>query len=69
MQLQADELMLQHDISGLPVVDFDGQVIGIVTERDFMRCTGAFGTAHPRWLEVLIGGTQFADGAAQRCRA
>jgi CBS domain-containing protein len=25
--LQASELMLQHDISGLPVVDADGRVI------------------------------------------
>lgn len=65
--LQAGELMLQHDISGLPVVDSDERVVGIVTERDFMRCAGASGAVRPRWLEVLIGRTQFADGAAQRC--
>jgi CBS domain-containing protein len=65
--LQAGELMLQHDISGLPVVDSDGRVVGIVTERDFMRCAGACGDIRPRWLEVLIGRTRLGDGAAQRC--
>jgi CBS domain-containing protein len=65
--LQAGELMLQHDISGLPVVDSDERVVGIVTERDFMRCAGACGAVRPRWLEVLIGRTEFADGATQRC--
>ena len=27
-------LMLEHDISGLPVVDIQGRVVGMVTERD-----------------------------------
>jgi CBS domain-containing protein len=67
--LQAGELMLRHDISGLPVVDSDGRVVGIVTERDFMRCAGACGDVRPRWLEVLIGRTQLRDGAAQRCES
>jgi CBS domain-containing protein len=64
--LQAGELMLQHDISGLPVVDSDGHVVGVVTERDFMRCAAACGDVRPRWLEVFIGRTQLNDGAAQR---
>jgi CBS domain-containing protein len=67
--LQAGELMLQHDISGLPVVDSDGRVVGIVTERDFIRCAGACGDVPPRWLEVLIGRTQLGNGAAQRCES
>jgi CBS domain-containing protein len=67
--LQAGELMLQHNISGLPVVDFDGRVVGVVTERDFMRCAAACGDVRPRWLEVFIGRTQLNDGAAQRCES
>jgi CBS domain-containing protein len=67
--LQAGELMLRHDISGLPVADSEGRVVGIVTERDFMRCAGACGDVRPRWLEVLIGRTQLRDGAAQRCES
>jgi CBS domain-containing protein len=67
--LQAGELMLQHGISGLPVVDADGGLLGIVTERDFMRCAGACGDVRPRWLEVVMGRAQLGDGAAQRCES
>jgi CBS domain-containing protein len=34
---QAAELMTEHKIAGLPVVDEDGGVIGIVTESDLLR--------------------------------
>ncbi len=30
-------LMLEHDISGLPVVDGQGKVLGVVSELDLMR--------------------------------
>jgi CBS-domain-containing membrane protein len=45
----------------------DGRVVGIMTERDFMRCAVPCGDRRPRWLEVLIGRTELGDGAAQRC--
>src|SRR6516164_9569548 len=35
--LEAAQLMLQHKISGLPVVDASGNMVGIVTEGDFLR--------------------------------
>ena len=34
---EAARLMLQDDISGLPVVDRAGKLVGIVTEGDFLR--------------------------------
>ena len=34
----AVELMLQHKIGGLPVVDDDDQVVGVITESDAFRC-------------------------------
>ena len=37
--LKAARLMLQNRISGLPVLDKDGELVGIVTEGDF--CAGA----------------------------
>ncbi|MGC2413014.1 MAG: CBS domain-containing protein [Stellaceae bacterium] len=48
-------LLLQHRISGLPVVDTKGAVVGIVTEGDLLRRTET-GTErrHARWLEFLI---------------
>jgi CBS domain-containing protein len=53
---EAARLMLQHRVSGLPVVDPKGEVVGIITEGDLLRRaeTGA-ATHHPRWLEFLLG--------------
>ncbi len=49
----AAQIMLEHTISGLPVVDESGMVVGIITQSDvfraFMHITG-----------VLQGGVQFA---------
>ena len=54
--MQAIRLMLQNRISGLPVVDNSGMLVGIVTEGDLLRRT-ELGTQkrRPRWLEFLIG--------------
>jgi CBS domain-containing protein len=53
---RAVRLMLQNKISGLPVVDANGQLVGMVTEGDFLR-RGELGTERhrPRWLEFLLG--------------
>jgi len=53
---RAVRLMLQNKISGLPVVDSQGQLVGMVTEGDFLR-RGELGTQRqrPRWLEFLLG--------------
>jgi CBS domain-containing protein len=60
--LQAADLMLQHRISGLPVVDSGGHVVGIVTEGDFLRRTET-GTQRkrPRWLQFLVGPGRLAE--------
>jgi len=60
--VQAAQIMLQKRISGLPVVDKDGNLVGMVTEGDFLRRTEA-GTERrrPRWLEFLIGPGRLAD--------
>jgi CBS domain-containing protein len=34
---QAVALLLEHRISGLPVVDADGALVGIITEQDCLR--------------------------------
>lgn len=53
---KAVELMLQNHISGLPVVDAQNEVVGMVTEGDFLRRTET-GTEvrRQRWLEFLRG--------------
>ena len=45
--LDAANLMLQHHISGIPVIDELGRLIGIVSEGDFMR-RSEIGTQGPR---------------------
>jgi len=60
--LQAIRIMLQRRISGLPVIDGAGRLVGIVTEGDFLRRIET-GTERrrPRWLEFLIGPGRLAD--------
>jgi len=52
---EAARLMLDHGISGLPVVDADGALRGIVTEGDFLQ-RAELGTEirRARWLEYLV---------------
>jgi CBS domain-containing protein len=60
--LQAAHLMLQNRISGLPVVDQQGQLVGIVTEGDFLRRAETGTERHRRsWLEFLTSSGRLAD--------
>jgi CBS domain-containing protein len=53
---EAAQAMLSHAISGLPVVDKAGALIGIVTEGDLLRRAETGTERHrPRWLEFLVG--------------
>jgi CBS domain-containing protein len=64
--LQAVQLMLRHKISGLPVVDADGKLLGIVTEGDFLRrAETATERRRPRWLNFLVGPGRLADEYVQ----
>src|SRR5215475_14429927 len=60
--LQAVRIMLQRRVSGLPVIDREGRLVGIVTEGDFLR-RAETGTQRrrPRWLEYLLGPGRLAD--------
>jgi CBS domain-containing protein len=64
--MQAARLMLQNKISGVPVVDPKGALVGIVTEGDFLRRT-ELGTQRrrARWLEFLIGPGRLASEYVQ----
>ena len=56
------KLILENRISGLPVVDDRGDLVGIVTEGDCLR-RAETGTQRkrPRWLEFLVGTERLAD--------
>jgi len=47
------KLLQEHDISGLPVLDDDGKVVGMVTEGDLIR--RASRVKAPNYLEILGG--------------
>jgi CBS-domain-containing membrane protein len=49
-------ILLTNRISGLPVVDKDGKIAGIVSEGDLMRRAEAgTGRRRPWWLAILTG--------------
>jgi len=60
--LAAVRTMLQNKISGMPVTDAQGKLVGMVTEGDFLR-RGEIGTERrrPKWLEFLAGPGRLAD--------
>jgi CBS domain-containing protein len=54
--MQAIRIMLQKRISGLPVVDDAGRLVGMLTEGDLLRRAETGTQKHrPRWLEFLLG--------------
>ena len=59
--LAAAKLMLERHVSGLPVVDTAGRLVGIVSEGDFIR-RSEIGTQKKRgrWLKFLLGAGEAA---------
>jgi CBS domain-containing protein len=59
---EALRLMLKHRISGLPVIDKEGKLLGIVTEGDFLRRVET-GTERNRggWIAFLMGPGRLAE--------
>jgi len=54
--LQAARQMLQHHISGLPVIDKAGNLVGVLSEGDFLRRRETHTERRrSRWLEFLMG--------------
>ena len=59
---QVVELMTVYDISGIPIVDGDGRLLGIVTEADLLAKEARTGARRPRLVAYLadLVGTQNA---------
>lgn len=59
---QAIELMLEKRVSGLPVVDEIGQLVGLISEGDLLH-RSELGTERQRskWLDFLVGPGRSAD--------
>jgi len=68
--VDAANIMLENHISGLPVVDEAGKLVGIVSQGDFIR-RAEIGTQRKRgrWLKFLLGpGTVASDFVHERGR-
>ena len=63
---EAVQLMLQRRISGLPVIDHAGELVGVVTEGDFLR-RAETGTQRQRsrWIEFFTGPGKLASEYVQ----
>jgi len=60
--VQAIKLMLKNHLSGLPVIDGSGNLVGIITEGDFLH-RREIGTELKRnaWLDAIFGPEQSAQ--------
>ena len=60
--VDAANIMLGRHISGLPVVDASGKLVGIVSEGDFIRRTEiGTGRRRSRWLQFILGSGKSAS--------
>lgn len=69
--LDAANLMLRSHVSGLPVLDESGALVGVVSRSDFLR-RGEIGTERrrPVWLRFLLGSAGVAaDFVRERGRS
>src|SRR5689334_10031569 len=64
--LEAANIMLRWHVSGLPVVDNTGKLVGIVSEGDFIR-RSEIGTQRKRgrWLRFILGPGRSASDFVQ----
>lgn len=51
---EAARVMVHHRVSGLPVVNDQGRVIGMITEGDLMRRTETSTAPHAGWLAAFL---------------
>lgn len=58
--LLAVRLMAQRRISGMPVVDDDGAIVGMLTEGDLLRWHDSYTDRQARWLDMLADGLDLA---------
>src|ERR1700677_4600065 len=68
--VDAANIMLENHVSGLPVIDDAGRLVGIVSQGDFIR-RAEIGTQRKRtrWLKFLLGpGKAASDFVHERGR-
>jgi CBS domain-containing protein len=58
--LEAVKLMARRRISGMPVVDDSGAIVGMMSEGDLIRWHEGYTERQARWLDMLAAGTEIA---------
>src|SRR3954471_3911288 len=68
--LEAVKLMARRRISGMPVLDDEGAVIGMLSEGDLVRWHEGYTERQARWLDMLADGfdlaPDFLDGIREQ---
>ena len=63
---EATKLLAEHDVSALPVLDQDGNLIGMLSEADLIHRAEIGTEKHrPWWLEAVTGATTLAEEFAK----
>ena len=58
--LDAVKLMARRHISGIPVVDDSGAIVGMLSEGDVVRWHEGYTDRQTRWLDMLADGFELA---------
>jgi CBS domain-containing protein len=66
--LEAVTLMAKRRISGMPVVDDTGRLVGMLSEGDLVRWHEGHTERQTHWLELLAEGTNLADAFIEGIR-
>ncbi|MBV9251152.1 MAG: CBS domain-containing protein [Acetobacteraceae bacterium] len=66
--LEAVKLMAQRRISGMPVVDENGGIVGMLSEGDLLRWHEGYTERQARWLDMLAEGTDLAPSFLERIK-
>jgi CBS domain-containing protein len=70
--LEAVKLMAQRQISGMPVVDDSGVIVGMMSEGDLVRWHEGYTERQARWFDMLAEGfdlaPEFLEGIQEQHR-
>lgn len=67
--IDAVKLMARRKVSGVPVVDERGAVIGMMTEGDLVRWHEGYTAKQAHWLDMLADGFELAPSFIEGIRA
>jgi len=67
--LDAVKVMATRRISGMPVTDHTGAIVGMLSEGDLVRWREGFSARQMRWLDMLAEGSALAPSFIEGIRA